>query len=242
MTGVLADLALEYEGAVAGALRLSRAIEEAAAGDADAAAFRRIAAPVLKYWVCKRTPGPRRRGARMPGRQRLHGGVPAGPGLPGGAAHVGLGRVGQRAGARRPPGAAPTSPGWPTRCSASSSRPGAATACSTRRRRRWPTSWPPGSPTRGRPGPSSVWPPGRCALRCWSASPRRRWPTPSAPPGSAPASPAPTATCPPGRGGLHRGTGPPGVALRPPARSSGRSRRRRPAPPGRCRWRGRVAT
>ncbi|MDQ1488476.1 MAG: putative acyl-CoA dehydrogenase [Actinomycetota bacterium] len=57
MTGVLADLALEYEGAVAGALRLSRAVEEAAAGDAEAAAFRRIAAPVLKYWVCKRAPG-----------------------------------------------------------------------------------------------------------------------------------------------------------------------------------------
>jgi len=57
MTGVLADLALEYEGAIAGALRLSRAIEEGAAGDAGAAAFRRIAAPVLKYWVCKRAPG-----------------------------------------------------------------------------------------------------------------------------------------------------------------------------------------
>jgi putative acyl-CoA dehydrogenase len=57
MTGVLADLALEYEGAVAGALRLSRAVEEAAAGSAEAAAFRRIAAPILKYWVCKRAPG-----------------------------------------------------------------------------------------------------------------------------------------------------------------------------------------
>jgi putative acyl-CoA dehydrogenase len=57
MTAVLADLALEYEGAVAGGLRLSRAIEEAAAGDDDAAAFRRIAAPILKYWVCKRAPG-----------------------------------------------------------------------------------------------------------------------------------------------------------------------------------------
>jgi putative acyl-CoA dehydrogenase len=57
MTGVLADLALEYEGAVAAALRLSRAVEEAAAGDAEAAAFRRIAAPVLKYWICKRAPG-----------------------------------------------------------------------------------------------------------------------------------------------------------------------------------------
>jgi len=57
MTGVLADLALEYEGAVAAALRLSRAVEEAAAGNAEAAAFRRIAAPVLKYWICKRAPG-----------------------------------------------------------------------------------------------------------------------------------------------------------------------------------------
>ncbi|HYT38600.1 MAG TPA: acyl-CoA dehydrogenase family protein, partial [Acidimicrobiia bacterium] len=57
MTGVLADLALEYEGAVAAALRLSRAVEEAADGDAEAAAFRRLAAPVLKYWICKRTPG-----------------------------------------------------------------------------------------------------------------------------------------------------------------------------------------
>lgn len=56
MTGVLADLALEYEGAVAAGLRLSRAVEEAATGNAEAAAFRRIAAPVLKYWVCKRTP------------------------------------------------------------------------------------------------------------------------------------------------------------------------------------------
>jgi putative acyl-CoA dehydrogenase len=56
MTGVLADLALEYEGAVAAALRLSRAVEETAAGNADAAAFRRIAVPLLKYWVCKRTP------------------------------------------------------------------------------------------------------------------------------------------------------------------------------------------
>jgi len=57
MTAVLADLALEYEGAVAAALRLSRAVEEASNGDAEATAFRRIAAPVLKYWVCKRAPG-----------------------------------------------------------------------------------------------------------------------------------------------------------------------------------------
>ncbi|HVW31122.1 MAG TPA: acyl-CoA dehydrogenase family protein [Acidimicrobiia bacterium] len=57
MTAVLADLALEYEGAVAAALRLSRAVDEAAAGDGDAAAFRRIAVPILTYWIGKRVPG-----------------------------------------------------------------------------------------------------------------------------------------------------------------------------------------
>lgn len=57
MTTVLADLALEYEGAVAAALRLSRAVEDATAGHSDASAFRRIATPLLKYWICKRAPG-----------------------------------------------------------------------------------------------------------------------------------------------------------------------------------------
>jgi putative acyl-CoA dehydrogenase len=56
MRGLLADLALEAEAATAGALRLSRAIDEAARGDGEAAVLRRIAAPVLKYWVCKRAP------------------------------------------------------------------------------------------------------------------------------------------------------------------------------------------
>ncbi|HWT34064.1 MAG TPA: acyl-CoA dehydrogenase family protein [Microbacterium sp.] len=54
MTTVLADLALEYEAALLSGLRLAQAFENGA-GDADLA-LRRIATPVLKYWVCKRGP------------------------------------------------------------------------------------------------------------------------------------------------------------------------------------------
>jgi len=51
MQNVLADLALESEAATAAALRVARAY------DADEPAFRRFATAVMKYWVCKRTPG-----------------------------------------------------------------------------------------------------------------------------------------------------------------------------------------
>jgi putative acyl-CoA dehydrogenase len=53
---VLADLALESEAATATALRLARAYDEAAAGDPEAARFKRLATAVAKYWTCKRTP------------------------------------------------------------------------------------------------------------------------------------------------------------------------------------------
>ncbi|MBA2347100.1 MAG: acyl-CoA dehydrogenase family protein [Solirubrobacterales bacterium] len=56
MTAVLADLALESEAATWSALRLARATQDAIAGDARAMAFRRLAGPVLKFWVCKRAP------------------------------------------------------------------------------------------------------------------------------------------------------------------------------------------
>jgi putative acyl-CoA dehydrogenase len=56
MTAVLADLALESEAAAWMGLRLARAVEDQANGDARAAAFRRLALPALKYWVCKRAP------------------------------------------------------------------------------------------------------------------------------------------------------------------------------------------
>jgi putative acyl-CoA dehydrogenase len=56
MQAVLADLALESEAATAGAMRLARATEAAQAGDEAEEIFRRLAAPVLKYWTCKRAP------------------------------------------------------------------------------------------------------------------------------------------------------------------------------------------
>ena len=56
MRAVLADLALEVEGALALALRLARAFDRAAA-DPMEAAYARIVTPTAKYWVCKSAPG-----------------------------------------------------------------------------------------------------------------------------------------------------------------------------------------
>ncbi len=57
MRNVLADLCIESEAATATAMRLARAYDDAAAGDARAVAFKRIATAIAKYWVCKRGPG-----------------------------------------------------------------------------------------------------------------------------------------------------------------------------------------
>jgi putative acyl-CoA dehydrogenase len=54
MQNVLADLAVESEAATALAIRLAAAVD--AADDPQQSAFRRIALPLAKYWVCKRTP------------------------------------------------------------------------------------------------------------------------------------------------------------------------------------------
>ncbi len=56
MANVLADLVVESEAATLLALRLAAATDHAAAGDEAEAAFRRLAIPVGKYWVCKRAP------------------------------------------------------------------------------------------------------------------------------------------------------------------------------------------
>jgi putative acyl-CoA dehydrogenase len=56
MRCVLADLALESEAATALAFRLARAFDASSRGDPQEAAFRRLATPVAKYWVCKRAP------------------------------------------------------------------------------------------------------------------------------------------------------------------------------------------
>jgi putative acyl-CoA dehydrogenase len=56
MLAVLADLAIESEAATVAAMRLARAYDEAQAGDEEAAAFKRLATAVVKYWSCKRAP------------------------------------------------------------------------------------------------------------------------------------------------------------------------------------------
>ncbi len=55
MQNVIADLAVEAEAATALAIRLAAAVD--AVGDPHEAALRRIALPLAKFWVCKRTPG-----------------------------------------------------------------------------------------------------------------------------------------------------------------------------------------
>ena len=56
MRNVLADLCVESEAATVAAMRLARSYDEVAAGDNEATEFRRLANPVLKYWLCKRAP------------------------------------------------------------------------------------------------------------------------------------------------------------------------------------------
>jgi putative acyl-CoA dehydrogenase len=56
MRGVLADLALEVEGALALAMRLCRAVD-LAAGDEKEARLARLLTPAAKYWICKAAPG-----------------------------------------------------------------------------------------------------------------------------------------------------------------------------------------
>jgi putative acyl-CoA dehydrogenase len=55
MRAVLADLALEVEGAVALIMRLARAFDHAAA-DPREAAYARVVTPAAKYWICKTAP------------------------------------------------------------------------------------------------------------------------------------------------------------------------------------------
>jgi putative acyl-CoA dehydrogenase len=54
MVQVLADLALDVEGATALAFRLARSFD--LANDSRASAWRRLMTPITKYWVCKIAP------------------------------------------------------------------------------------------------------------------------------------------------------------------------------------------
>jgi putative acyl-CoA dehydrogenase len=56
MRNVLADLAVESEAALSLALRVAGAVDRAARGDDAERAFRRLATPLAKYWICKRQP------------------------------------------------------------------------------------------------------------------------------------------------------------------------------------------
>src|SRR5712692_6903402 len=56
MASVLADLAIESEATTLAAFRLAGATDRVARGDAQEAAFRRLALAATKYWVCKRAP------------------------------------------------------------------------------------------------------------------------------------------------------------------------------------------
>jgi putative acyl-CoA dehydrogenase len=56
MRNVLADLCVESEAATVAVMRLARSYDEVAAGDAEAAEFRRLANAVVKYWLSKRAP------------------------------------------------------------------------------------------------------------------------------------------------------------------------------------------
>jgi putative acyl-CoA dehydrogenase len=56
MRAVVADLALEREGAVALSMRLAAAFDHAGS-DAEEAAFARLVTPAAKLWVCKASPG-----------------------------------------------------------------------------------------------------------------------------------------------------------------------------------------
>ncbi len=56
MANVLADLAIEAEGATHAAMRLAGAVDRAARGDERETQLRRVALAVSKYWICKRSP------------------------------------------------------------------------------------------------------------------------------------------------------------------------------------------
>ncbi|HVC13839.1 MAG TPA: acyl-CoA dehydrogenase family protein [Acidimicrobiales bacterium] len=56
MANVLSDLVVESEAATLLSLRVAAATDHAAAGDEAESAFRRLALPVAKYWICKRAP------------------------------------------------------------------------------------------------------------------------------------------------------------------------------------------
>ena len=100
MRTVLADLALEVEGATAAVMRLCRSFDHAAASPVEAARAR-LLTPAIKYWVCKTAPTLDLRSDGVSRRQRLRRGGDPGSALPRSAGQRDLGGLRQRHGARR---------------------------------------------------------------------------------------------------------------------------------------------
>ena len=158
MRNVLADLAVESEAATTVALRLPRATDRRRAARARALLPAGAAGgQVLGMQASARA---RRRGAGMPGRQRLRRGVRHAQAVPGVAAVLHLGRLGERRRARRVARADSPAGLALRRSSPSSLSPRAPTAGWTRRSRdsarRPPTrrSHPPAASPRRWPSPS----------------------------------------------------------------------------------------
>ena len=185
MQNVLADLAVESEAATIAAMRLARAYDEAAAGDDEAQAFKRIANAVIKYWTTKRAPAHAAEALECFGGN----GYVEESGMPRLYRESPLNSIwegsGQRPVPRRPPRDG-EEPGV-GRGAVRRDRRGRGRRPAPRRRRS--PSCAPSSPTstRSRRAPaasSSGWR-SRSRARCWSATATRRSPTRSRPRGSA---------------------------------------------------------
>ena len=186
MRNVLADLCIESEAATATAMRLARAYDEAAAGDARRRRLQADRDGDREVLGLQARAGARVRGARVPRWQRLRRGIRDAAAVPRDAAVVDLGGLGQRHGARRPArarawGGRGRCPATPS--STSSALPPAPTRASTRSS----CACAPSSPTASRSSPARAplverWR-SRCRARCSCATRRPRSPTRSAPRG-----------------------------------------------------------
>ncbi len=181
MRNVLADLAIESEAATVAAMRIARAFDQAHAGDQAAVEFaapRDAGAQVLDLQA---RPGPRGRGAGVPGRQRIRRGVGHAAALPGEPAGLDLGGVGERRNASTCCAGWRAAPSRWRRSSRRSRRPAARSLGSPPRPPLCVTSSRTSRRSRFAPAASSSGWPWRSRPRCWSVTATRRSPTRSAP-------------------------------------------------------------
>ncbi len=198
MLAVLADLAVESEAATLLGMRLAHAVDE---GDS---AFLRLAVAAGQVLGLQADAADGRRGAGVPGRQRLRRGERPRPALPRGAAQLHLGGLRQRQrprrAARRDPGAGRRRGARPrARAGAGPGRP------ARHRRRRHPRRRAGGRrrrPRSTRPSVRGGWcrtSPSRSRRRSWSATPPLSSPRRSSPAGWAGTTDACSGACRSGR-------------------------------------------